>query len=109
MSLPKERIPPKRNNSRNYSLIHITRITTQHTNSSEHHMKTQPLSGADPQRLDQLLTLDQAAAQLAVSRRTLYRMMAAEEFPRPIRVGGSRRVSQSELIEFLARAKQRRS
>lgn len=72
-------------------------------------MKTQTLHGDQPQPIDQLLTLDQAAAQLAVSRRTLYRMMAAEEFPRPIRVGGSRRVSQIELVQFLESAKQRRA
>ncbi len=108
-SIYKGRITPERSSSRNHSLIPITRITTHDIKCSEHHMKTQTLHGDQPQPIDQLLTLDQAAAQLAVSRRTLYRMMAAKEFPRPIRVGGSRRVSQIELVQFLESAKQRRA
>jgi len=68
-----------------------------------------PVTGGRMQpQTDQLLTLDQVAARLAVSRRTLYRMIAANEFPTPVRVGGSRRVVASELIEFLDCLKQRR-
>ena len=58
---------------------------------------------------EQLMTVDQAAAILAVSRRTLYRMIAAGEFPAPLRVGGARRVAASDLVEFLGRLKQGRS
>lgn len=72
-------------------------------------MKKTEQSGSTPQTPDQLLTLDQAAAYLAISRRTLYRMIASGEFPIPLRVGGGRRVLASELIEFLDRLKQRRA
>ncbi len=58
---------------------------------------------------DQLLTLEQAAAILAISRRTLYRMIAAGEFPAPLRVGGARRVAASDLTAYLTRLKQRRA
>jgi excisionase family DNA binding protein len=71
-------------------------------------MHTKTLNGDAPAHPEQLLTLEQAASQLAVSKRTLYRMIASGEFPRPIRVGGSCRVSQIELVEFLDRAKKRR-
>ena len=72
-------------------------------------MNTKAPSGTVPLYTDRLLTLDHTAAQLAVSRRTLYRMIASGEFPRPVRIGGSRRVVHAELIEFLDRAKQRRA
>lgn len=58
---------------------------------------------------EQLMTVDEAAATLAVSRRTLYRLIAAGDFPAPLRVGGARRVAASDLVEFLDRLKQGRS
>lgn len=58
---------------------------------------------------DRLLTIDQAAVQLSVSRRTLYRMIAAGDFPKPVRVAGSRRVPLSELVEFLDGLKRKRA
>lgn len=52
--------------------------------------------------LPQLLTLPQAAQRLAICRRTLERMVARGEFPRPLRIAGATRVPASDVQSFIA-------
>jgi prophage regulatory protein len=48
-----------------------------------------------------LLTLPQIATNLAISRRTLERLIAAGEFPAPVKIGRSSRVPQADLAAYL--------
>ena len=49
---------------------------------------------------DSLLTLKEAADLSNVSKRTLYRIMQDEKFPRPIRIGRGLRIKPDELREY---------
>jgi excisionase family DNA binding protein len=49
------------------------------------------------------LTLKEVAARLQVCRRTLEREIHAGRFPRPLRIGRSVRVPESDLQAYLAR------
>ncbi|HVZ65646.1 MAG TPA: helix-turn-helix domain-containing protein [Lacunisphaera sp.] len=51
----------------------------------------------------QLLTLPEAAQRLGVCRRSLERLIAAGEFPRPLKVRGSSRVPSSDVATYVAR------
>lgn len=55
-----------------------------------------------------LLTVSQAAHQLAVSRRTLERLISAEEFPRPLKIGRSTRVPKEDVEAYLDGLRSRR-
>jgi excisionase family DNA binding protein len=59
-------------------------------------MSTKPLSEV----LD-LLTLNEAARTLCVSRRTLERLIAKRQFPQVIKIGSSSRVLRSDLVTFV--------
>ena len=48
-----------------------------------------------------LLTLPQAAHELSISKRTLERLIAAGEFPSPVRIGRSARVPSTDLVTYL--------
>ena len=48
-----------------------------------------------------LLTLPQAAHELSISKRTLERLIAAGEFPAPVRIGRSARVPSTDLVAYL--------
>ncbi|HWA09557.1 MAG TPA: helix-turn-helix domain-containing protein [Opitutaceae bacterium] len=48
-----------------------------------------------------LLTLPQAASNLAVSRRTLERLIAAGDFPAPVKIGRASRIPQTDLAAYL--------
>lgn len=50
-----------------------------------------------------LLTLNEAARRLSVCRRTLERLIAAGEFPRPVKVAGSTRVPVADVEAYVAR------
>lgn len=50
-----------------------------------------------------LLTLNEAAARLSVSRRTLEREISSGRFPKPIKIGRSTRVPTFCLTEYVAR------
>ena len=50
---------------------------------------------------DNLLTLPQAAGTLAISKRTLERLIARGVFPRPVKIGRASRVSHSDIESFL--------
>jgi excisionase family DNA binding protein len=56
-----------------------------------------------PVKLPQLFTVSEAARHLSVCRRTLERLIAAGEFPRPLKVGRSSRVMDSDVARFLER------
>lgn len=51
----------------------------------------------------QLLTMPQAAQRLGISRRSLERLIAADEFPRPLKVGGASRVLASDVSAYISR------
>ncbi len=55
-----------------------------------------------------LLTLEQAAQVLAISKRTLERLIVSGEFPRPLKIGRSSRVSSEDVDNYLQRLQQRR-
>lgn len=50
-----------------------------------------------------LLTLKQAASRLAVCRRTLERLIAAREFPVPLKIGNCSRVPEADVQAYIAR------
>ena len=56
-----------------------------------------------PEQLDHLrtMTLDKAAELLAVSKRTLHRLIAAKQFPQPVKVGASSRIRVVDLERYL--------
>ena len=48
-----------------------------------------------------LLTVEQVAAMMSVSKRTVWRMLSAGEFIQPIRVRGNTRWRHAELHEWI--------
>lgn len=48
-----------------------------------------------------LVSLDDAAKRLSVSRRTIEREIAAGRFPRPMKIGRTTRVSLSALLAYI--------
>jgi excisionase family DNA binding protein len=56
-----------------------------------------------------LLTLSEAAQRLAVSRRTLERLIAKEVFRRPFKIGRASRVSLQDVTEFLDSLRKKRT
>jgi excisionase family DNA binding protein len=56
-----------------------------------------------------LLTLEQAAGALAISKRTLERLIAGGEFPPPLKIGRSSRVSAEDLDGYLEYLQKRRT
>lgn len=55
-----------------------------------------------------LLTINQAAARLAICRRTLLRLVAGGKFPAPVKIGRAARVPVSDVRAYLARLMQAR-
>jgi excisionase family DNA binding protein len=55
-----------------------------------------------------LITLEQAAQRLAISRRTLERLMAAGEFPAPLKLGRSARVEAKDVDAYCVQLRARR-
>lgn len=51
----------------------------------------------------QLLTLPEAAARLRQSRRTLERLIAAKEFPAPLKIGSRSLIPLDDLNEYFAK------
>lgn len=49
-----------------------------------------------------LLTLKQAAQRLAISRRTLERLIASGQFPPPLKIGRSSRVAADDVQTYVA-------
>ena len=56
-----------------------------------------------------LLSFDAVARRLAISKRGVYRLLANEAaFPRPVKIGGSPRISERELGDYIEAVKARR-
>lgn len=56
----------------------------------------------------ELLTLPEAASRLRVNRRTLERLIAAKDFPAPLKIGSRSLVPIADLNSYLAQLLQRR-
>jgi excisionase family DNA binding protein len=61
------------------------------------------MSTENPAEVQHLLTLNQAASRLAVSRRTLERLIAEWKFPHPVKINHSSRVLLSDLEGYIAK------
>jgi excisionase family DNA binding protein len=55
-----------------------------------------------------LITLEQAAQRLAISRRTLERLIAAGEFPSPLKLGRASRLAVEDIDIYCAQLRARR-
>jgi len=55
-----------------------------------------------------LLTLKQTAQRLAISKRTLERLISGGQFPAPLKIGRSSRVTVDDVDEFLQRLRVQR-
>ena len=60
------------------------------------------------QSVYQLVSLHKAAARLDISIRALYRLMASGEIPRPVKVGRSSKLCESDIQLYLESLKSRR-
>jgi excisionase family DNA binding protein len=58
---------------------------------------------------EQLMSLPKAARQLDVSLRAIYRLIAREELPPPVKVGRSSKLCQSDLDLYMQTLKNRRT
>lgn len=66
-----------------------------------------PSASTDPEeRL--LLTLNQTALVLAISKRTLERLIAGGAFPPPLKIGRSSRVSREDISNYLEQLRRAR-
>lgn len=50
---------------------------------------------------DRFLSAKEVASMLAISLRTLWRLLSARKFPKPIRIGGSPRWRKSVLMSWI--------
>ena len=66
------------------------------------------MSALNSSEATSLLTLKQAASRLTVCRRTLERMIQAGQFPRPVKIGRSSRVLESDVRAFMDKLLQTR-
>ena len=55
-----------------------------------------------------LITLEQAAQRLAISRRTLERLIAAGEFPSPLKLGRASRLAVEDIDTYCTQLRSRR-
>lgn len=63
--------------------------------------KAGPSSGGEG-NLPRMITIDELATILGMSKRTVWRLLAAEEIPEPIRLGGSTRWPLAEVESWIA-------
>lgn len=59
------------------------------------------MNGGAPQIAPVLLTAEETALLVSVSTRTLWRLLSAGKFPRPVRVGGSTRWRRAEIEQWI--------
>lgn len=52
---------------------------------------------------DRLISIRNVAERLDLSTRAVYRLVAREELPRPVKVGGATRFYESDLAGYLTR------
>lgn len=57
---------------------------------------------------DKLISLKAVAQRLSLSTRAVYRLIAAGDFPKPVKVGGSTRFYESDLASYLENLKNKR-
>lgn len=55
-----------------------------------------------------LITLNQAALALSISKRTLERLIAAGTFPLPLKIGRSSRVPCEDIVAYLEQLRRQR-
>lgn len=55
-----------------------------------------------------LLTKNQAAASLAISKRTLDRLISAGTFPPPMKIGRASRVARADIARYLEQLRRER-
>ncbi len=79
------------------------RIVDERCADSEHLHAHDTLDG------ERLISIRQLSGILAVSTRTIYRLVARGELAPPIQVGGSQRFFASDVAKYLKRLKQGRS
>ncbi len=58
--------------------------------------------------IEQLMSLPVAAKRLDISLRALYRLMASGQISRPVKVGRSSKLCESDLVQYLAKLKSER-
>ena len=63
---------------------------------------------ADPAESSTLLTLPRAAEALAISKRTLERLIARGAFPPPVKIGRASRVPREDIATFLEKLRRER-
>ena len=56
-----------------------------------------------------LICLKTVARRLSLSTRAVYRLIASDDFPRPVKVGGATRFYQSDLDTYLIRLQSQQS
>lgn len=59
------------------------------------------MSASDPSARVQTMTMSAVAAALCVNPRTIYRWIAADKFPRPIKLHGSTRFIAADIEGFI--------
>ncbi len=59
------------------------------------------MSSENLAEISRLLTCKEVAARLRVCRRTLEREIAAGRFPRPVRIGRSVRIAESDVQAYI--------
>lgn len=55
-----------------------------------------------------LVSLNAAAEMLGIHKRTLYHLIAAGEFPQPVKVGGSSRIPVSDIERYVDELRRKR-
>ena len=58
---------------------------------------------------EKLISLQVTAQRLDLSVRSIYRLIARDEFPRPIKVGGATRVFESDIVNYFKALKTQRN
>jgi excisionase family DNA binding protein len=66
-----------------------------------------PSASADAERR-LLLTLDQTALALAISKRTLERLIVGGSFPVPLKIGRSTRIPREDIADYLEQLRRQR-
>ena len=64
---------------------------------------------ATTQQEDRLVSIRHIANRLSLSIRGVYRLIARDEFPRPVKVGGATRFYESDLESYLHRLREGRN
>lgn len=58
---------------------------------------------------EKLVPIGAIASRLGISTRAVYRLVAKDEFPRPVKVGGATRFYWSDLEQYLDRLREQRA